>query len=233
MIYISYQLQILKKQNVIKIRDYKHFNKERFLYDLDHKDFGLIYATNDTDLQVEHFTYTLLNLYDKHVPEKTISINKTDPWMKYANVKLAKNLRIITFRAYTENKCIERWRTYCVYRNRLKKTIRKERDKYYKTVLSCSSPKTMWSKFREVGLVEAVNIDCNVNVNECNDLYILPPIDNAPSVLYHQNVIENYIGFSFSNVEEYEVFNSVMGIKSEAVGPDGLSLKFLKIVLLR
>jgi hypothetical protein len=39
-------------------------------------------------------------------------------------------------------------------------------------------------------------------------------------------------GFAFSCVEEAVVFNGIMGIKSDAVGADDFSMKFIRIVLL-
>jgi hypothetical protein len=42
---------------------------------------------------------------------------------------------------------------------------------------------------------------------------------------------EVFDGFAFSCVEETDVFNTIMGIKSGAVGADGFSIKFIRIVL--
>jgi hypothetical protein len=42
---------------------------------------------------------------------------------------------------------------------------------------------------------------------------------------------EVFDGFAFNRVEEAAVFNAIMGIKSGAVGTDGFSIKFIRIVV--
>lgn len=232
LIYISYRIPTNRVDNAVTVRDYRHFNRELCIQDLEEIDFRPIYETINTDLQVEFLTTSLLNLYERHVPLRTISKRKNDTWMGSANVRTAKCHRDLAFRAYLEQRNDYRWRIYCVYRNRVKSVIRKERAKHYNERFDSCTSKSVWNELRKIGVAKSKNDNTSsMDVEQFNDCYVLPPIENPPTILYHSQFSLNEGGFSFSNVENYEVFSTFMNINSNAVGPDGLSLRFIKLIL--
>lgn len=230
-IYISYNINLARKSNRTTIRDYSNFNMESFERDIALLDFSPIYFTSDTNFQVTYLTHYLLILYDKHVPRKSIRFKRKLDWMKSREVVVARENRDFSYRAYMETKSQERWRTFCKHRNKLKSTIRRARAKYCQGIFSACGSREMWDELKRVGISnDRGNNLYNIDVEQCNNFFILPSIDNPPPVSYANTTINMGSGFSFRNVSELEVFNSLLKIKSNCIGPDGLSVKFLKLI---
>lgn len=231
-VYISYEIGLTRVANLINIRDYSRFSIERCERDIAQIDFGPIYDTSNANFQVDYFTQQLLDLYDRHVPTKTIKIRRKQDWMKSRDVLAARENRDFSYRAYLELKTQERWRTFCRYRNKLKSTIRKSRSKCYQHLFSQCNTRQMWNELRGIGVCSVGDNgnDYNIDVDQCNNFFILPEIPNAPSILYSSATDYRNSGFSFRNASEIEVWNAVWRIKSNCIGPDGLSIKFLKLI---
>ncbi|KAI8120449.1 putative RNA-directed DNA polymerase from transposon BS [Lucilia cuprina] len=180
---------------------------------------------------IDFFTRQLKGNYEKHIPVKVVKVRQKCDWMQSRDVCIAKENRNFAYRAYLELNSHERWVTFCKYRNKLKSVIRKNRDRYCRNLFSSGDSSTIWKELRNIGVADNnYNGTCNIDVEDCNDFFILPPITNPPSIMYCQYGNNSYNDFSFRNIDEPEVWNAFMSIKSNCAGPDDLPLKFLKLI---
>lgn len=107
--------------------------------------------------------------------------------------------------------------------------MRKVRRESSIRFFSNCNQKQLWRKLKAVGVITDDNRQCSVDLNEFNDVCTMPnlsPGDSAFNILPTASLGS----FSFRNVTENEVFYAMSQIKSEAVGADGIHLKFLKLI---
>ena len=83
--------------------------------------------------------------------------------------------------------------------------------------------KNLWKKLHNIGLKKNRN-ECSIHPGIMNDFFHIP---HRSSV--HPSLLPTITFSSFNTFSDSEVYNSIMSIKSNVVGPDGIHLKFVKI----
>lgn len=230
-IFLSYAIKKKIYKNYVTIRDYRRLDVANCFHDIELSDFSRIYSTSDPESQVNVLSNITKWLYNKHVPLRRICIQRSEHWTKSLGIINALELRNLAFKAYLENKSEERWKVYARYRNKLKSVMRKERRKHFSRLFSECSQKEMWKEFRSVGLMAAETLNSNTpNVEDLNNFFSMPQIDNKPDIEYESSFINRDNEFSFIATNVDEIWMALSKINSRAVGPDSISIKFLKMI---
>lgn len=220
----------LKKENldlVYWFRDYRLMNIDRCNHLLGESNFSNFLSTHDIEDQVDIFNNILRDCFEESVPLKKYSTFETDKWMISRELEIARINRNLAWKAFSEYRSEYNRKIYCKYRNKVKSVIRCLRKKYFIRFFDNCSQSGFWRKLRSEGVLGDDNNTGAVNVEEFNQQSVLPPIDNdcRRMVSFCSNR-----GFTFRNVDECEVFDAMTRIKSNSVGPDGIPIKFLKII---
>ena len=123
----------------IKYRCFRKFKLEDFLLDLQSSPLDNVYHYTDPDDAVNYWVNTFKIVYDKHVPVKEVRVKQTQkcPWITLKVLKCIKKRD----KAH-ENKDSQNYRKL---RNKVKYLIRKEKKKYFNTLVHDKSKcKDIW-----------------------------------------------------------------------------------------
>lgn len=74
--------------------------------------------------------------------------------------------------SFQSTRSLDDWRIYCHYRNRVKKTMRKEGRKYFINTFVGMNPSTMWRKLRRSGFSKGNDSPIGYDVEEMNNQLI-------------------------------------------------------------
>ncbi|KAI8129514.1 hypothetical protein CVS40_1278 [Lucilia cuprina] len=116
LIYLSLKFSVHRRHDITFYRDYRNIDLSACERDLRAQNFDLIYSTNDSNQQVAIFNSIMTYLFDRHVPVKRRVIRRKEEgrnWFNCREIREARELRDMAFRAYKEGMNEVRWRTFC------------------------------------------------------------------------------------------------------------------------
>ena len=242
LVFMAYSLKKPKfKAKILTRRDFRNFDQNLFLRDMETAPWGNVLAVADSD--VDNKVVIVENIYrdiiDKHAPFRTFRVTRpSSPWLTEDIEKLMdtrdqyKNKFNIDQKPETEE-------LFKHLRNQVTHAIWREKIKTFNEKINCKikNAKQFHKALKTFSVVEST---CN-NENTCN---IDPNILNSNFVKNNNMQIdENSVSeevdkilknaarpsFSFTEVNEGQVIKMVRSIKTNACGIDGISAFFLKI----
>lgn len=235
LIFMSYDTNVDTNENSIRYRDFNNINYSLVNELVDTVQWESMYEIESVDEQTEFLQSNINELYEVCVPLKTKILRyNQQPWFN-DDIK-----RAISYR----NSAYKRWKRYktsslhelfkSARRNVVNLIHRSKRAFYRIKFANAIDNKTKWKEIRNIGIgkrnVNIINAD--INVNQLNQIFIGDSItDNGSSGYSDYSYVRVENEFGFRCVEQDEVFKSLMSIKSNAVGLDGIDPKFLKIIL--
>lgn len=213
----------------ITYRDYSSINYSCLFSELSMLNWNDCWYQPTVDEKLDVFLSILQGVYDRHIPSKTIHVkNNSCPWFT-SNV-----MKAIKFR----NRCYNIWKRHpssmnrIVYnraRNKASTVTRLAKIKYFSSKLSISLPSTqLWKNIRKLGIHSRVSYECNLDADLLNTFFCHKSPDNVDSVTLQPSIFCSSV-FEFSPNFENDVFKAIMNVRSNAIGEDGVSIKFLKI----
>jgi len=233
-IFLSYFFELERIPNTSTYRDYRNLNHARLELGLDSIDWNYIFNLESVDEQLDFLNDKILYLFNQYVPLKTSRLNKSNkPWFNNEIACLISN-RDIAYERWKRYRTPELLTQYKNLRNRVVAEIKKLKKTYYEEKFSNSTGgKQTWNLIRKMGLssknLNAVD-SADVDVEDINSQFLSSSssasFSNCPSTF-----LENYDGFSFSCVNECDVLESMLSIKSHATGLDKIDPKFLFVIL--
>jgi hypothetical protein len=193
----------------VSFKDVNRIDYEFLLFRISMLDWHAIYATHVVDEQVCLLTGFIGQLYDVCVPLRRRFVpDSRTPWITVGlrdsiREQDAMNSRAPGFHALIET------------------AVARLAERKFDQALP---PKVLWSNFRSMGFCDSSDFSSTILLIFFCDLsalqFIVPPdpvrLDDA--------------GFSFRHVDDDECLSAFMGITSNAIVPDGISLKFLKLL---
>lgn len=228
-IQISYHLPVPENSSEFFYRDYNRLDVGQCYLELQSVDFSSFYDNPSVDEKAALFNSVVQRLFNSTVPLRRVLAHNIHNWMNDTRVCRARHIRNQAYRAYRENGTDENFRMYCVSRNKLKSVIRRvRREKCLKFFSSCDQ-KQLWRKLRTIGVVNGNESQFSLDMDEFNEYSRMPNILLGESN-FDVTSLNRINGFSFSNVSEDDVFFAMSQIKSDAIGADGIHLKFLKLI---
>ena len=143
---------------------------------------------------------------------------------------MARDLRDMAHKAYWENSSERTWRTYCIYRNKVKKNLRKHKTKYWSNRFnSCSNSDEVWKVINSKRGKGYTNPFAQIEPDVFNDFFISSQSqhhDLPPDFSNFSNM-----GFCFRSINRDELIHSISQVKSNAVGTDNMPIKFIYKIL--
>lgn len=240
LIYVELDLKVnmSKNNDKIVVRDFKNIQVDVLVNECSNISWQELYDHDSIDIKVNILINKLSSLFDKYVPERKVSCNKNAcPWINQDIRNLMKN-RETLYKRYVRTKDVVIWEQYKLLRNRIKTMLRDARNEHFKGLFEAKrSGKDMWNilKNQGVGKERKKLSEPTVDLNNLNNFFC--GIDNNINTdlidLYtnKRNVdLDDEGFFKFKDVD-YEIINKVLNdISSNAVGVDGLQLRFLKLI---
>lgn len=213
----------------ILYRDLKCINLRECISQLHTIDFSPIYLNAQPDIQVSHFSSSILNLYHDNVPLRRMAQKDVDEWMNHPEIRIAKIRRDVAFTAMRENRTDSTVKNYCYCKNKVKSIIRKIRRRTCINSYENCSQQQLWRKLRLNGVVGDGPSLFSIDPDEFNNFVRMPPVQ-ASTISFNYNHYRNNNGFVFRNVDDIDVFNAMSKLHSNSIGPDGIPLNFIKLI---
>lgn len=235
LIFIAYDALTQSEEISYSYRDFRNINLNDLHYRLDCIRWNLIYDLEDVNDQTVFIQNNLVELYNEFVPVKTKIINAKQP--QWFNSKIE---RLIAVR----NLAYSRWKKFktpellVIFRSARKdvvKTINAAKSMYYEQKFSSALDcRAKWKNIREIGIGR--NRSCTTNsstdVNLLNNQFANIQVERQTTNEYALlNIVPPEQSFCFRCVNQTEVLKSLLSIKSNAEGLDGINPRFLKLVI--
>ena len=240
----------INSHRCIEIRNYKHFNCDKFLEELWKQPWDLIDHESDINLKWTLWKTLFLNVLDKHAPvqSKRIRSKRHIPWINKNTKNLIHERDRLKRKAMISKSEID-WNAFKALRDRVNCTIRKDKEIYYKNLIHKSNDaKDAWKTINSILgrnqskpttfnlKVEDKDIVMPDEVTECfNDYFSGVGSKIANSVgegnfKYDEFMIKTTDTFHFQTIDTYTVFHMLLSISaSKATGLDKIPAKILKI----
>lgn len=235
LIFMTYNFQLVIPVERITFRDFKNINYS-FLEDEFFKiDWNVFYCLTSVDDQLSFLEQALNYLFDLTVPIKTkIISNKHKPWFS-PEIKDYINQRDLAYARWKRFRTTTLHEDYLAAKRRTNKMIKKAKSDFYAEKFSSAiGSKRTWQTIREVGIGKSTNQEpCLIDADTINEKFLNVPMVQADQNYYINNHSNNNSEsfFSFAAVDQCDVLSSLLSIKSNSIGLDGINPKFLKILL--
>lgn len=208
-------------------RAYNEINLNDLISEMYSLPWNDIFITPNMDDKLSLFNSFIVRLFDSHVPLKSW---KTSPFiLKSKPLEHACLDRDLAHKLWRRNGSLESWNLFVELRNNAKHIEKEELKKYYCSHFSQSnSSSDLWSKINNLGVKDDV---CNVKMfsSESLNMHFLNNSDSTSDIQSASTLEDRH--FSLTNVTEEVVHKAITSIKSKSTGNDGVSPKFLHIIL--
>lgn len=220
------------KQKFIKFRDFKYFNYEHFLVDLQDIPFQNILWCESIESKIELLTQYITTLFDIHAPLQLVRVSKPKaPWLTDTIKRMIKE-RDKALSTYKRTHSEADFQYYKQLRNHTLTSIRNEKKAYVNNICRQGNIKNTWKTLK------------TFNVKKCKTSEIPSSIGNAADINNHfasafhsqvnnvlidhyNNNLHSEAQFSFRLCSIDEVSDIIRNFKTNACGVDGISLTML------
>lgn len=233
-IYASFDFSTEIRNESFQYYDYKSID----IASLDDKlltmDFSRMYTSTDVDIQIDTLNSNILSLFHEFTPLRTVKrrkVNGEPPWYT-PFVKQACQLRDLAFGAFRMSRRDVDWKVFCRQRNIANQAIHKSKKNFGCNLFRYGqSNSAMWKKVRELGVLKEKLFDC-VEISADSFCQHFAEVQSERSGQRTDvGLVEPSNAFAFRGVDEEDILKAVYLIRSNAMGIDQISLKFIKIIL--
>lgn len=225
-----------KKIKYTEIRDIKNINLQQFSYDLQSIPWRNIFDIHNINDKIKFINENLSALLNLHAPLKKVRMTKVyQPWLD--NVKDLMKLRDRALSRYKKNKTAANRESYKELRNLTTLTIKNEKKAFLNAKLSNSD--NVWQELKKYcGGIQRNKIEIPESLKKPNEINNFFRNSIPITSIDHKDIIEHYTNnikesvtsaFHFQQVSEIDVLNTIIHIKSNAVGTDGLTIGVIKL----
>ncbi|KAI8125992.1 RNA-directed DNA polymerase from mobile element jockey [Lucilia cuprina] len=226
-LFASFVMKIEKSKEYVEFHDFKSIEWDNLLGLLSNFDCSHFYS-GDVDDQCHSLT-SLLNLLFSCVPVvKKRICRKNINWMKCKEILFAQSLRDLAYRAYLSDRSDSNWRVFCKLRNKAKNVIRRVKRLHFSKVFWGLDSSALWTVLRGAGCVGIDSMTYEGDINELNDFFVSGNSTNSNINL--TNFDNSIDSFSFHCIDEMELIEALNKVKSNSVGTDNISIRFVKLV---
>ena len=230
-IFLSFKTMKTDFNESYEYKDYKKIDMLLLLRHLSMQCFDELYRTNDVNLQLQVFNRIMLNLFELVPTTKVKQRHQILPNLKSNELVYQKSLRDLAFKAFCKNRTNANWMLYCKFRNKAKSLTRKLKRKVVDSKFKGLDSKQMWHCLRHVGCLESNKGVVNLDPNEVSDYFQSCQSSEKQQFVVETKYKERANSLHFANITFNELYLAFSKIKSNAIGPDGIPIKFLKILL--
>lgn len=233
LIYISYDVPIPSEPDKLySFRDYKRCNLPLLYHDAHLINWNDMYASSDVDTQVELFTTKIYGLLELHLPLRRRINNMKIPWFD-PKVEQAIAERDIAHAKWRNQRNPINWSNYKRLRNRAVYLSRVASRRYSFKILDPKlNAKVLWNNLGNLGLTNQTDASSSLfSPDEFNSYFLSMQTPSTNNLSLQLPVNRNQHDFSFSNISCAEVLNAIFAVKSNAIGPDNIPPKFLKLIV--
>lgn len=218
-------------------RDIKNIDHDNFAADLNRMSFDQIFNVPNIDLKVDILNNVILSLFDFYAPVKTVKISKRSaPWLTGA-LKMLMRSRDKALLKFKKTKNYIDWNFYKYMRNEVNHAIKREKTAFYQYRCRNVTQKNLWKELKTLNLQTNKNHDNQTlplqlqDPTLINDHFLstpnLVPDTETVNFLKTNKRNNNMQSLNFHHTSADDIYKALLSIKSNAMGPDGLSITML------
>lgn len=236
MLFLSYNIEFnaTKTESFTTFRDFKRVDFVQLTTEAALLPWHDCFAITDINDKLQHFTMLINYLYDKYIPLKRIKIkNTSQPWFN-SEVLNAIKTRGKKYSRWKRNPSNDNWEAYRLARNNASNITKVAKTSYFQTKLNPQlSSKKLWSNIKSLGISQSKNPECRINAKTMNEFFLKSNCQaNSSTFCLNENLLyRSQDLFCFEMASNEDIIKCLLDIKSNAIGEDGVSLKFLKLIL--
>jgi exonuclease III len=227
------------KHKTVSYRDYKNFNKQKFILDMNSCKAMNVESINDLDDAWVRWRDSFNNICKDHAPVKKCRVkNRYKPWVTTDHVKLMYQRDHLHKQAVLTGDA-NIWSQYRKLRNKITKTIKQAKSNFYHTLLidNKSNPKRFWKELSKImpSKINTKSIPSNMTADDFNTYFanvgnntvkdIQRSTDEEPLWKGPKSIYE----FHLSNVSVDDVLKSLLAMpdtsSNDILGMDAKLLK--------
>jgi len=168
------------------------------------------------------------------VPLKTVKSRKPGhPWFNNEVAEAIKN-RGKAYNRWRRNHTDFNWNQYLSARKHASQLTNTAKCDYYKSKLDPNLPqKNLWNNLKSMGVKNKPNQNCLADPDSLNQYFTSHTSTNSGTTFkINEDLLYNTSNkFNFEMCTENDILSCVSAIKSNAVGEDGIGLKFVRLIL--
>lgn len=235
LLFLTYNYVMTYQDNRITYRDFKKINYNLLNHLTDEVPWDSIYHFDSVDEQISFVQNHICSIYNRCVPEKTITIKYSQPPWFNQRIKTLIDERNFSYRRWKRFRTSQLHEHFKNARRAVGKCITEAKTLYFHNKFqNAVNSRSKWNEIRKIGVGEKRNtqLEPNMNINELNENFV-----SINTVYPTENIYENMCmvavenPFSFRCVNETEVLHSILSIKSNAIGTDEINPRFIKIIV--
>lgn len=230
MIFFSLNLARNSTDNRRTFRDYNRINYSYLQNTLDNLDWSLLYSITDSNVALDFFNNCIIQVFENSVPLRSPKRNLNAPWFN-TDISNAMIARDIAYRQWTLSRSLSDHLQYKRLRNKVTQLVNKAKSDYTISNLErASSTKELWTRLKRLNVT-----GCSFNgtkfQNTGDEIYDYFGENFTRDPSYPPETPPNVNGSTFTQCNELEVMNALYSISSNAIGIDGIPLRFVKLIL--
>lgn len=237
LIYLSYKIKPPKlKPTVVMRRNFKNFDNNKFLYDLNLIDWTSVFAASTVDLKMEIFNSILVELFDIHAPLRPVKLKHLPaPWLTQ-EIRALMTRRNNAKSKYKHNPSDVNLSKYKRLRNACNKLCRDAQRNYIHQSLDAKDSGKTWQFLKSMGIGrQTKETHHSIDFDSLNRHFA----STAVNIPYKLNTVydlksrpkRNATVLEFDEISEDDIKKNIKAIHSDAIGSDGISRKMLTLSL--
>lgn len=233
LLFCTFNINLCRNNNtrLITYRDYNSIDFPSLFSEVSDLTWNDCWYQPSVDGKLDVFLTTLRGVYDRHVPERSFYVkNSSCPWYTSAVKESIRN-RNLCYNIWKKKPTLLNRAAYNRARNHSNLVVRQAKKSYFCQKLNISLPTSqLWKNIKNLGVHSRSSPECCLDPDELNDSFCNSDAINTNNINLPNEFFCNS-SFTFSVVSEADVFKHVCKIRSNAIGEDGVAIKFVKLIL--
>lgn len=238
LIFIRYDLRVgRRRERTVICRDWRNLDRSVLLSEVNDLDWNDLFSSNNIDEKVDIFNSKLMELLNAHAPlVRRHFKNLPAPWLS-DDIRSAMRERDLARRVWRRRRSDLNYESYRTLRNRVQSLIRSKKRAYYLSLFrDTDKMNVVWGTLRHLGLIKSKSAEScpSVTVEELNEFFTgvtaVSQDENASLGDFINGVFDD-TGFHLRYTAQLSISRTISLAKSNAIGTDGVPLRFVKIIL--
>lgn len=238
LIFLTYDFNIESRSLIetYQFRDFRSINRFHLERHFNCIPWEFVYDMSSPEDQVEFLHKNINLLFDSHVPIKTRTVSQRSKSWFSREIRELMMQRDEAYRRWKRFRIDELHQAYKSLRNNVVRQIRVAKTQVFSARLNTNlGGRRLWNNLRDLGIGrQRPNYPNNINCSELNRKFLsLPyPVATIPNINFDDRpALTNGTSFGFINVDNMDVVECFLSVKSNAVGVDGVHPVFIKSIL--
>lgn len=216
-------------------RDFKNIDYNSLQICFESIDWSQLYFIASVDEQVDFFQNNITSLFEKFVPLKRKVVKDSNRAWFHNGIKNLIDQRDNIYNRWKRYKTSDLYNEYKQLKRNIVKEVKIAKTNFYSQKFSQAiGTKQKWKAIRDTGVGKNVSrAEIDIDVNDLNKKFLnieMPKVDNN-SYTNYSKTLNLDTSFSVACVDQTDILECFLKIKSNAIGHDEINPIFLKSLL--